>query len=94
MIITPPFLSSTITGISTGYNLINLEGLLPAGVLLWKFQIKCANVVLGQLGNIVFIAPTGAGKSLLWHFPLSEQPESILLVIIPYTSLGLEGEAR
>lgn len=40
------------------------------------------------------MAPTGAGKSLLWCLLLLALPSSISLVITPYTSLGHEGESR
>ncbi|KAJ7679453.1 P-loop containing nucleoside triphosphate hydrolase protein [Mycena polygramma] len=44
-------------------------------------------------GDAVVIAPTGSGKSLTWILPLLARQGGTSLVITPYTSLGLDGEA-
>ncbi|KAI0337891.1 P-loop containing nucleoside triphosphate hydrolase protein [Trametopsis cervina] len=74
--------------------LANTASWLPEGSTLRDFQMECSNVVVSQLGDVVVIAPTGAGKSLLWCLPLLVIKNGISLVITPYTSLGLEGEQR
>ncbi|KAH7917200.1 P-loop containing nucleoside triphosphate hydrolase protein, partial [Leucogyrophana mollusca] len=44
--------------------------------------------------DICFVAPTGAGKSLLWILPLLAHKSGVSLIITPYTSLGIEGQQR
>ncbi|KAI0737483.1 P-loop containing nucleoside triphosphate hydrolase protein, partial [Irpex lacteus] len=68
-------------------------GVLPVDATLREFQIQCANLVLQAGRDICVIAPTGAGKSMLWCLPVLAQPRTISLVITPYTSLGEQGEA-
>lgn len=70
------------------------DGLIPDGGALRLFQTRCSNIVIGFSGDACVIAPTGAGKSLLWILPLLVHKEGVSLVITPYTSLGLEGEAK
>ncbi|KAF8998375.1 P-loop containing nucleoside triphosphate hydrolase protein [Cyathus striatus] len=53
-----------------------------------------ANHIISRLEDICVIAPTGAGKSLLWILPLLAQKQGISLVIVPFTSLGVQGENR
>ncbi|KAF8997526.1 P-loop containing nucleoside triphosphate hydrolase protein [Cyathus striatus] len=61
---------------------------------LHEYQIDGANHIIAQLEDICVIAPTGAGKSLLWVLPLLAQKQGISLVIVPFTSLGMQGENR
>ena len=69
-------------------------GFIPTGATLRPFQVQCANVTLSRSQDVCVIAPTGAGKSLLWCLPLLVAVSSISLIVTPYTSLGQEGEAR
>ncbi|KAF7972754.1 hypothetical protein HWV62_17122 [Athelia sp. TMB] len=70
------------------------KGLLPSGMELRQFQVDSANIVIEQRGDVCVIAPTGAGKSLVWLLPLLVQTDAIALVITPYTNLGIEGQTR
>ncbi|KAF5313744.1 hypothetical protein D9619_013674 [Psilocybe cf. subviscida] len=70
------------------------NGLLEDGQHVQAFQCDAANHVIAWTGDLGVIAPTGAGKSLLWMLPLLVQKIGISLVIIPYTSLGFQGEKR
>jgi superfamily II DNA helicase RecQ len=56
--------------------------------------MQCSDIVVGMVGDVCVIAPTGSGKSVLWLLPLLVQKDGISLVITPYTSLGVEGEQR
>lgn len=67
---------------------------ISVGQSLRDFQVLCSNWVIRRIEDVVVIAPTGIGKSHLWVLPLLAQRNAISLVITPYTSLGLEGEAR
>lgn len=69
-------------------------GLLKADQGLKDFQMQCANGVISRLGDTVVIAPTGAGKSMVWMLPLLVVKEGICIVVTPYTSLGIECEQR
>lgn len=69
-------------------------GFLAPGAYLRDFQIDVANWVIERQGDICLIAPTGAGKSLVWGLPLLAQEHGISMVIVPFTSLGHQGELR
>ena len=75
-------------------NLATAANIIPPGATLRDFQVQCANEVLLRRRDVCVIAPTGAGKSLLWCLPLLVMKASISLVVTPYTSLGQEGEER
>lgn len=76
-----------------GWNKLAHEaGVLPASASLRDFQIQCAEHVLRRGKDICVIAPTGAGKSMLWCLPVLTCSSAISLVITPYTSLGDQGE--
>ena len=45
-------------------------------------------------GDVIVVSPTGSGESLLWVLPLLARQGGILLVVTPYTSLGLASEIR
>lgn len=75
-------------------NLATTARMIPPGASLRDFQVQCANEVLSRRRDICIVAPTGAGKSLLWCLPLLVAKLSISLVVTPYTSLGQEGEER
>ena len=74
--------------------LVHNAGWFDNSQALKEFQMQCSNVVIGRMGDMVVIAPTGSGKSLLWALPLLVHKAGISLVITPYTSLGTEGEQR
>lgn len=65
---------------------------LPPSAELRDFQVQCTLRVLQRGGDICVIAPTGAGKSMLWCLPLLTSSTAVSLVITPYTSLGSQGE--
>ncbi|KAI0764476.1 P-loop containing nucleoside triphosphate hydrolase protein [Irpex lacteus] len=67
---------------------------IEEGQSLRSFQMQCANAVISRLGDVVVVAPTGAGKSLVWALPLLAVKDGICLVVTPYTSLGMECEQR
>jgi superfamily II DNA or RNA helicase len=52
-------------------------GLLPPGARLRPFQVQIANVVLERSGDAIVVAPTGSGKSMLWH-PIRRESRSLL----------------
>ncbi|KAJ7689932.1 P-loop containing nucleoside triphosphate hydrolase protein, partial [Mycena rosella] len=66
-------------------------GAIPVGATVRSYQVEISNLVLMRRGDGVVIAPTGYGKSLTWALPLLARQEGISLVIIPYTTLGLDG---
>lgn len=66
-------------------------GLLPEGAVLHEFQMQTANLVLGRSQDLILIAPTGRGKSVVFSLALLAQGRGILVVCTPYTSLGLQG---
>lgn len=70
------------------------NGLVKDGQDIKDFQAEAANFIIARRGDLCVIAPTGSGKSLLWMLPLLAQTVGISLVIIPYTSLGFQGEQR
>ena len=70
------------------------HGLLKEGQTLRDYQIEAANLVISRSNNLCVIAPTGAGKFLVWMLPLLAQESGISLVIVPFTSLGFQGEER
>ena len=74
--------------------LVHCAQILSLPAHLREFQIECANLVLSRSRDICIIAPTGQGKSLLWALPLLMQSAGCSLIVMPYTSLGLEGEQR
>jgi len=77
------------------WNALALEhGLLTRGQQLRDYQVEAANVIIAREKDLCVIAPTGSGKSHLWVLPLLVQKGGISLVIIPYTSLGFQGEQR
>lgn len=65
---------------------------LPPAAELRDFQVQCTLRVLQRGGDVCVIAPTGAGKSMLWCLPLLTSPTAVSLVVTPYTSLGSQGE--
>ncbi|RXW12445.1 hypothetical protein EST38_g13408 [Candolleomyces aberdarensis] len=69
-------------------------GLLKEAEHLREFQAQVANWVIQRKGDLCVIAPTGSGKSLVWALPLAVYDDAISLVIVPYTSLGHQGEIR
>lgn len=76
-----------------GWNkLAHKAGVLGADATLRDFQTQLASHILADEGDACVIAPTGAGKSMLWCLPVLAQPCAISLVITPYTSLGSQGE--
>ncbi|EAU91695.2 ATP-dependent DNA helicase [Coprinopsis cinerea okayama7 len=74
--------------------LAHSKKLLERGQTLKAFQIEAANTVLRRNQDLAVIAPTGAGKSLLWMLPLLAQGKGTSIVVVPYTSLGFQGERR
>jgi len=70
------------------------EGLLKDGQQLRDYQVEASNVIISRQQDLCVIAPTGAGKSLVWVLPLLAQKKGISVVIVPYTSLGFQGERR
>lgn len=70
------------------------SGLLKSGQRLRDYQVEAANFILSREGDLCVVAPTGAGKSHIWVLPLLAQRAGISLVIIPFTSLGYQGEER
>ncbi|KAJ7652375.1 P-loop containing nucleoside triphosphate hydrolase protein, partial [Mycena polygramma] len=68
-------------------------GAIPATADVRGYQVEISNLVLMRRGDTVVIAPTGSGKSLTWILPLLARQGGTSLVITPYTSLGLDGEA-
>lgn len=71
------------------------SGVLKDGQSLKDFQVEVANIVISRKTDLCVVAPTGSGKSHLWVLPLLTQKKgSISLVIIPFTSLGYQGEER
>ncbi|TCD68354.1 hypothetical protein EIP91_010992 [Steccherinum ochraceum] len=74
--------------------LVEDAGVLPSGARVKEFQMECANAVVERKTDVCLIAPTGAGKSLIWTLPLLAAAKSVSLVITPYTSLGTEGQQR
>ncbi|KAI0752220.1 P-loop containing nucleoside triphosphate hydrolase protein [Irpex lacteus] len=66
--------------------------ILPPGAELRDFQVQCTLRVLQRGRDICVIAPTGAGKSMLWCLPLLTSSSAVSLVVTPYTSLGSQGE--
>ncbi|KAF9034521.1 hypothetical protein BJ165DRAFT_1409821 [Panaeolus papilionaceus] len=70
------------------------HGLIKNKEYLRDFQVEGANVVTGRSQDICVVAPTGAGKPLLWMLPLLVQSFGISLVIVPYMCLGFQGEKR
>ena len=75
-------------------DLAHSAGLLGPSDRLRDFQIECANTVLVKKQDVCIIAPTGAGKSMVWCLPILKQKWGISLVITPYTTLGNEGADR
>lgn len=69
-------------------------GVLQPGQVLKEYQMEAANYIVSRKGDMCVIAPTGAGKSLVWALPLLVQKRGISLVIIPYTSLGHQGKQK
>ncbi|KAG5640122.1 hypothetical protein DXG03_001030, partial [Asterophora parasitica] len=70
------------------------SGGLRAGQELREFQIESANFVLSRAGDLCVFAPTGSGKPKLQVLPLLVQEKAVSLVVIPFTSLGYQGEER
>lgn len=70
------------------------HGLLTGAQKLRDYQVDAVNCILGRKQDMCVIAPTGAGKSTLWSLPLVAQNTGISLVIVPFTSLGVQGEKR
>ncbi|KAF9542263.1 P-loop containing nucleoside triphosphate hydrolase protein, partial [Agrocybe pediades] len=70
------------------------EGVLGEGLRLRDYQVEAANVIVSREKDICIVAPTGSGKSLIWVLPLLAQRKGISLVIVPFTSLGFQGEQR
>ncbi|KAF8178737.1 hypothetical protein BJ912DRAFT_983760 [Pholiota molesta] len=80
---------------STEWNKLALDsGILKAGQVLRDYQVEAANCIISRSGDLCVIAPTGAGKSHTWILPLLAQGMGISLVIVPFTSLGYQGEER
>ncbi len=67
---------------------------IPATSTLRDFQTECANIVITRGNDIAVVAPTGAGKSMLWCLPPLAVKSAISLVVTPYRSLGQEGENK
>ncbi|KAF6743279.1 ATP-dependent DNA helicase [Ephemerocybe angulata] len=61
---------------------------------LRDYQVEGANWIIGRKSDLCVVAPTGAGKSTLWMLPLLAQKGGVSLVIVPFTSLGVQGENR
>ncbi|KAF9536389.1 P-loop containing nucleoside triphosphate hydrolase protein [Agrocybe pediades] len=61
---------------------------------LRDYQVEAANVIVSRDRDLCIVAPTGSGKSLTWVLPLLAQRKGISLVIVPFTSLGFQGEQR
>ena len=77
------------------WNELALEyGLLKEGQKLRDYQVQAANTIISRTTDVCVVAPTGAGKSTLWMLPLLAQGQGTSLVIIPFTSLGVQGENR
>ncbi|KAF8995686.1 P-loop containing nucleoside triphosphate hydrolase protein [Cyathus striatus] len=86
----------SMPGLSTNEwnNLAHSHNLLHENEKLHDYQIEGANEILEHKLDICVVAPTGAGKSMLWILPLLAQKSGISLVIVPFTSLGIQGENR
>ncbi|KAF9471174.1 hypothetical protein BDN70DRAFT_901547 [Pholiota conissans] len=67
-------------------------GVLAVGSQLHQYQLDAANFIIGRSGDLVIIAPTGMGKSTVWDLPLLVQRGGVSLVLVPYTTLGFQGE--
>jgi hypothetical protein len=61
------------------------KGVLKVGQRLRDSQVEASNVILSRQRDLCVIAPTGAGKSLLWVLPLLAQKKAISVVVIPCT---------
>jgi hypothetical protein len=70
------------------------EKVLEPGRRLREYQIEAANFIISRSGDLCVVAPTGAGKSLVWLLPLLAQQNGVSLVVIPFTSLGFQGDNR
>ncbi|KAJ7609516.1 P-loop containing nucleoside triphosphate hydrolase protein, partial [Roridomyces roridus] len=76
------------------WNVIAREsGEITAFQSLRPHQWECANRVISRAGDTVLIAPTGSGKSKVYSLPLRVHKKAVAIVVVPYTSLGLEGSA-
>ncbi|KAF4612582.1 hypothetical protein D9613_012725 [Agrocybe pediades] len=71
-----------------------VEGVLGEGMRLKDYQVEAANVIVSRERDLCIVAPTGSGKSLTWVLPLLAQGKGISLVVVPFTSLGFQGEQR
>jgi hypothetical protein len=86
---------AVLKALSEEWNTLALDvGAIKPGQKLQKFQVESTNIIISRSGDLCVIAPTGAGKSLIWILPLLIQKHGISLVIIPFTSLGYQGEDR
>ncbi|KAJ3503868.1 hypothetical protein NMY22_g18101 [Coprinellus aureogranulatus] len=68
------------------------HGLLKEGQRLRDYQVRGTNLVIRREVDVCVVAPTGAGKSSLWTLPLLARGTGISLAIVPFTSLGVQGE--
>ncbi|KAJ2924674.1 hypothetical protein H1R20_g12438, partial [Candolleomyces eurysporus] len=91
---TPFLLSLEPLGTEEWNALARSIGILMPNKALRDFQVQAANCIIQRQGYLCIIAPTGSGKSLVWVLGLVAQKGGISLVIVPYTSLGLQGEQR
>lgn len=69
-------------------------GVLRTGQTVKDYQVNASNHIISRKGDMCVVAPTGAGKSLIWALPLLAQKRGISLVVVPYTSLGYQGEQK
>ncbi|KAF8168392.1 hypothetical protein B0H34DRAFT_816282 [Crassisporium funariophilum] len=72
--------------------LMREHGILLQDQSLKDFQVEAANHIVNRNRDLCIISPTGSGKSLVWVLPLLAQGTGVSLVIVPYTSLGHQGE--
>ncbi|KAF6745627.1 hypothetical protein DFP72DRAFT_1017954 [Ephemerocybe angulata] len=68
--------------------------LLKENQSLREYQVEGANCIISRKSDLCVVAPTGAGKSTLWTLPLLAREEGISLVVVPFTTLGVQGENR
>ncbi|KAF5333403.1 hypothetical protein D9611_002633 [Ephemerocybe angulata] len=91
-----PFVLPSLKSIpSSEWNeLARKHGLITSSQSLRDYQVEGANHIIARESDLCIVAPTGAGKSTLWTLPLLAQKGGISLVVVPFTSLGVQGENR
>ena len=59
-----------------------------------RWQSLSCQASLGGDNDIINIAPTGAGKTLMFWMPLLFQKDGIQIVVTPLDILGVQNEAE